>query len=204
MAGVSGVKGCGSPAIQAQSAPQERRRSRRWPAPCARQWCTSTLAPHPLSFYNAVRAWHPMMLLRGPWRRAAGVLAVAVALSCRAVQGQVRLPAGNPVASRSSRMASALAPKNMGEPLLACPAGAACAPPRVSPGTPCAFGTQCAAYCDSCVTAGAGKCDPGHCDFEFGLIPSGTCEPVSLPQNTGHLRLHASPASAACDHVWPA
>ena len=118
MAGVSGVKGCGSPAIQAQSAPQERRRSRRWPAPCARQWCTSTLAPHPLSFYNAVRAWHPMMLLRGPWRRAAGVLAVAVALSCRAVQGQVRLTAGNPVASRSSRMASALAPKTWLNPCL--------------------------------------------------------------------------------------
>ena len=53
---------------------------------------------------------------------------------------------------------------------------AACA----STATPRAPGAQCASNCNSCATAGDGKCDAGRCALGYGLTARGTCALVRL------------------------
>ena len=66
--------------------------------------------------------------------------------------------------------------------LLARTLHAAHALPPVSQRVLCAPGTQCAANCNGCDTAGPGLCDPSFCYGNFGITTSGTCNPVSLRQ----------------------
>ena len=49
-----------------------------------------------------------------------------------------------------------------------------------SPSALCVPGPQCVENCSHCDTAGAGKCDPGQCNWGFLWASNGTCDVVSL------------------------